>query len=104
MNVGATGSMQQMQMHGQGMRGAGKGQGNGMRDIMQSLSPEDRTALRDKMSSLSQTDRQSMISQMKEVDKTSMGSDEYAQTLLSMLDQSKTTQSATDTSSFSIYA
>ena len=100
MNVGATGSMQQMHMH---RMGQGQGQG-GMKDIMQNLSQEDRTELRDKMSSLTQEDRQSMISQMKEVDATSMSSDEYAKTLLDMVGQATSTQSSTDTSSFSIYA
>ncbi len=101
MNVNASGSMQHMQkMDGSG---GGKGQG-GMKDIMQSLSSEDRSALKDKMGSLSQEDKQSMVSQMKEVDATSMSSDEYAQTLLDMLDESEPKQSTSTAFGFSTYA
>ncbi len=104
MNVNATGSTQQMQMYQQ-MQGTGGGQGKGgMRDIMQSLSQEDRIALKEKMSSLSQSDRQSIMSQMKQVDATSMSSDEYAQTLLDMIDQSKPKQSTSNAFGFSTYA
>ena len=99
MNVSASSSMQQMQS----MYGSGGGQG-GMKDVMQSLSQEDRSALKDKMGSLSQTDKQSMVSQMKEVDATSMTSDEYAQTLLDMLDESKPKQSTSNAFNFSTYA
>ena len=97
MNVNANGSMQQMHMQNM-IQGAGRGQGkgsNGMRDIMQNLSVEDRNTLREQMSSLSQTDRESMISQMKQVDASSMSSDEYAQTLLDMINQSQTQQTTT---------
>ncbi|WP_152183584.1 hypothetical protein [Sulfurimonas indica] len=103
MNVNASGSMQQMQI--QNMYGAGGGQGKGgMKDIMQSLSSEDRSALKEQMSSLSQADKQSMVAQMKEVDATSMSSDEYAQTLLDMLDQLNTEQSTSSAAyDFSTY-
>ncbi len=87
------------------MYGTGSGQGNGgMREIMQNLSQEDRTALKEKMSSLSQTERKSMMEQMKQVDATSVSSDAYAQTLLDMLDQSKTQKSTSNAFGFSIYA
>ena len=56
------------------------------------------------MGSLSQTDKQSMVSQMKEVDATSMTSDEYAQTLLDMVDQSKPKESTSNAFNFSTYA
>ena len=103
MNVNASGSMQQMHM--QNMHGAGGGQGKGgMKDIMQSLSQEDRSAMREKMSSLSQTDRQSMISQMKQVDATSMSSDDYAQTLLDMVTPSDSEESTSSEFGFSAYA
>ena len=101
MNVSANSSTQQMQnIYGSS---GGKGQG-GMKDIMQSLSSEDRSALKEKMGSLSQADKQSMVSQMKQVDATSMSSDEYAQTLLDMLDQSKPKQSTSTAFGFSTYA
>ena len=103
MDVNASSSMQQMLM--QNMYGSGGGQGKGgMKDIMQSLSQEERSALKEKMSSLSQTDKQAMVSQMKQVDATSMSSAEYAQTLLDMIDQSKPKQSTSNAFGFSTYA
>ena len=104
MNVNANGSMQQMKTHHMHHAGGGEGKG-GMKDIMQNLSQEDRSALKEKMSSLSQADKQSMISQMKQVDATSMSSDKYAQTLLDMVDQSKSKNSTSSTAyGFSTYA
>ncbi len=100
MNVNASSSMQHMHKHGAG-GGAGNG---GMKDIMQSLSQEDRSAMREKMSSLSQADRQSMISQMKQVDATSMSSADYAQTLLEMVGQRESEKSTASVSGFSAYA
>jgi hypothetical protein len=45
-----------------------------------------------------------MVAQMKEVDATSMSSDEYAQTLLDILDQSNTEQSTSSAAyNFSMY-
>ncbi len=103
MNVSSSGSMQQMHM--QNMQGVGGGQGKGgMRDIMQKLSPEERSALKEQMSSLSQADRQSMISQMKQVDATSMSSADYAQTLLDMVSQSNSEESSSSEFGFSTYA
>ena len=103
MNINASSSIQQMQM--QNMYGADGGQGkSGMKDIMQSLSSEDRSALKEKMGSLSQADKQSMVSQMQQVDSTSMSSDDYAQTLLDMIDQSKPKQSTSSAFGFSTYA
>ncbi len=112
MNVSAYGATAQMQTQAQmqmrRMDGSGNGQGmgqGGMRDIMQSLAPEDRATMKEQLSSLSQEDRASMVSQMQEVDATSMTSDEYFQSLLDILNQEQTT---TDTSSaayeFSVYA
>jgi hypothetical protein len=99
MNVNASNSAQQMQ-------GSGNGQGNGgMRDVMQNLSQEDRTALKDKMSSLSQTDKQSMMSQMKQVDASSMSSQDYTKTLMDILDQSQANKTNTSNAyGFSTYA
>ena len=58
MDVGATGSMQQMQTRKMDGSGGGQGQGQGgMKDIMQSLSPEDQATMKDQLSSMSQTDR-----------------------------------------------
>ncbi|MBL1243225.1 MAG: hypothetical protein COA39_002320 [Sulfurimonas sp.] len=107
MAIGATSSSQQMQMQQRKMDGSGQGQGNGgMKDIMQSLSSEDRTALKEKMSSLSQADRSSMVEQFKQVDATTMSADEYSKTLLDMLDQSKTKSTSNSSAAygFSAYA
>jgi len=105
MDVTAASNSQQMQMRKMdGSGSAQQGQG-GMKDIMQSLSSEDRTALKEQMSSLSQEDRASMVSQMKQVDSTAMTSDEYSQTLLDILNQDKTTSTSTSTAfNFSMYA
>jgi len=76
---------------------------NGMKDIMQNLSSEDRTTLRDQMQSLPKEDRIAMKEQLKEVDSTSMSSDEYFQSLLDILTQDDTVQEEQN-SSFSVYA
>jgi len=105
MTVESSGSMQemqQMQMRKMDGSGGGQGKGGGMKDIMSSLSSEDQTALKDQMSSMSMDERMSMVSQMKEVDKASMSDQEYAQTLLDILDQSTTDEAETD--GFSVYA
>jgi len=113
MNVdayGANASMQQMQMQMRKMDGSGGGQGmgqGGMKDIMQSLSSEDRATLKDQLSSLSQEDRQSMVEQMKQVDSTNMSSDDYFQSLLDILNQDQQAANTTNSSAaynFSVYA
>ncbi len=104
MNVGATGSMeqmQQMQMRKMDGTGGGQGQGGGMKDIMQSLSSEDQATMKDQLSSMSMEDRQAMVGQMKEVDSTTMSAEEYTQTLLDILDQN--TQNEAETDGFSVY-
>ena len=100
MNVSsANNTYAQMQM-GQ-MQGQGSGQ-NGMKDIMQSLSSEDRTTLREQMQSLPQEDRVAMKEQLKEVDKTNMSDDDYFQSLLDILSGTDTQEE--DTTGFSVYA
>jgi hypothetical protein len=105
MDVSAYGTTQQLQMQ---MQGSGNGQGQGgMKDIMQSLSTEDRATMKEKLSSMSQEDRASMVSQMKEVDAASMSSQDYTQTLLDMLNQESTNKKSTSSSAafgFSTYA
>ena len=99
MNVGATGSMEQMRkMDG---TGGGHGKGGGMKDIMQSLSTEDQAVMKEQMSSMTMDERMAMVSQMKEVDKGSMSSDEYAQTLLDILDTANTNEAEEE--GFSVY-
>ena len=104
MNVDSTGSMQQMQQMQMRIGNGGYGQGQGsMKDIMQSLSPEDRTTMKEQLSSMSQEDRVSIISQMKEIDSTSMSSEEYSQTLLDILNQSESEENDYTSGSFSVY-
>ncbi len=100
MNVNDTGSMQQMQMRKMDGSGGGHGKG-GMKDIMQSLSVEDQTAMKESMSSKSMDERISMVTQMKEIDKSSMNAEEYAQALFDILDQTNT--NTAETEGFSVY-
>ncbi len=83
MQVNSSGQMQQTQMRK--MDGSGGGQGGGMKETMQALSPEDRTAVREQMASLSPTDRTTMKDQMSKVDTTSLSSEDLGKTLMSML-------------------
>ena len=95
------GSMEQMQMRKMDGSGNGQGQG-GMKDIMQSLSSEDKTAMKESMSSLSQEDRMAAVTQMKEVDAASLSAEDYTQALLDILDQANTNEAETE--GFSVYA
>jgi len=107
MQVGATGQMDQIQMRKMDGTGGGQGKGgnNGMKDIMQSLSTEDRAALQEQMSTLSTEDRRDMIDQMKQVDSSSMSSEDYVDTLLSLFDTSSTEDTVTDeNSTYTVYA
>ena len=109
MNVSGTGSMEQMQMRKmdgsgscQGQGGGGGGGGGGMKEMMQSLSVEDQTAMKEEMSTMSMDERMAMVSQMKEVDKSSMTDEEYTQTLLDILNQEDTNEAEEE--GFSVYA
>ena len=74
-SCGSCSSTQQMQMRKMDGSGGGQGQG-GMRDIMQSLSTEDRATMKESLSSMSQEDRMSAVTQMKEVDAAVLSSEE----------------------------
>lgn len=101
MDVGSCGSLQQMQMRK--MDGSGRGQGQGgMRDIMQSLSTEDRATLKEQLSSMSMQERMSAVGQMKEVDASALSSEDYTKALLDILNKSNNNEAETDT--FSVYA
>jgi hypothetical protein len=106
MDVNATGYTQQMQTQMRKMDGSGGGQGQsgGMRDIMQSLSSEDRDIIKTELSTMSQGERAEMVSQMKQVDSASMTSEEYTQTLLDLLDQDSTSTTSSAAYDFSVYA
>ena len=61
--------------------------------------------MKDKLSSMSQEDRSAMISQMKEVDSTTISSQDYAQTILDILNQPETDDSTGSPAyDFSMYA
>lgn len=83
MQVESSGQMQQMQMRK--MDGTGGGQGGGMKEMMQSMSPEDRTAFREQMSSMSEADRKTMKDQMAQMDTSKLSSKELSQELMNML-------------------
>lgn len=83
------------------MDGSGGGQG-GMKDIMQSLSTEDRATLKEQLSSMSQDERISAITQMKEVDAATLSSEDYTKALLDILDKANSDETVSD--SFSVYA
>jgi hypothetical protein len=77
------GSTEQMQMRK--MDGSGGSNGEGMREMMQSLAPQDRTAVREQMASLSSADRQSFKTEMAKIDVASLSSEELSQTLFDLL-------------------
>ena len=85
MQVNTSGQMQQTQMRKMDGTGGGQNQGNGMKDVMQSLSPEDRTAVREQMSNLSEADRKSMKDQLSQIDTESLSSENLAQIMFDML-------------------
>ncbi len=99
MQVNSNCSMQQTQMRK--MDGSGGAQG-GMRDIMQSLSSEDRATLKDQLSSMSQDERIAAITQMKEIDATALSSEDYTKALLDILNKANSGETKSD--SFSVYA
>lgn len=99
MQVGSNCSMQQTQMRK--MDGSGGGQG-GMKDIMQSLSTEDRATLKDQLSSMSQEERMSAVTQMKEVDAGVLSSEDYTKALLDILNKANSEETVSD--GFSVYA
>ena len=100
-SCGSCDSTQQMQMRS--MYGSGGGQGKGgMKDIMQSLSTDDRATMKESLSSMSEEDRMEAVAQMKEVDAAVLSSEEYTQALLDMLDASDADKEETE--GFSVYA
>lgn len=103
MNIGSTGSMQQMQMRK--MDGTGMGQGNGqgkMSEVMQQLPKEDKTAIKEQMQSLDPAQRKDMVSQISQMDTSSMSIDEITTSILDLLNPKA--ESTTSSSSFSVYA
>ncbi|MDD3769886.1 MAG: hypothetical protein AB7U44_03230 [Sulfuricurvum sp.] len=79
MQINSMSAMTQTQAHMRKMDGSG--QGNGMREVMQSLSEEDKTFVRQQMANLSSEDRQSFKNDLLSMDSSSMAS--YLQSLKS---------------------
>ena len=96
--------MQTRKMDGTG-GGQGKGQGGagGLKDVMQSLSVEDRATLQEQLQAMSSEEKKIAKEQLKSVDATNLSSEDYLNALLSTLSQSDTT-SSTSTVGFEIYA
>ncbi len=103
MDVSSAGSMQQMQMQMRKMDGSGGGQGQGgMRDIMQSLSTEDKNQMMEQLSVMSQEDRSKTVAQMKDIDATTLSEQDYTKALLEILNKANTNEVQTE--GFSVYA
>ncbi|MDQ1298029.1 MAG: hypothetical protein QG558_568 [Campylobacterota bacterium] len=79
MQVESSGQMQQTHMRKM------DGSGGGMKEMMQSMSPEDRTAFREQMSSMSEADRKTMKNQMAQMDTSNLSSSDLFQQLQEML-------------------
>ena len=99
MEIQSNGMMQQMQMRK--MDGSGGGQG-GMRDIMQNLPEEERSAIKEQLSAMTQEERAAAVEEMKSVDATTLSSQDYTQALLDILN--KTNKQTAPSNSFSVYA
>lgn len=99
MNI--NGSMQQVQTQTQmqKMDGTGGGQGkggvNGMKDIMQNLDPQDRTALQEKLSTLDQDQRSEIKDQLKSIDPANMSSSDYLSSLMDVFNPSEESTNTT---------
>ena len=89
-NMQVSGEMAQMHVRKMDGTGSGNGQGNGMRDVMQALSPDDRTAFRESLSALSQEDRHSIKQSIDALDITTLSADELSQTLADFLSSLET--------------
>jgi len=78
-----------------------------MKDIMQSISPEDREAIKTQLQSLPKKDRQSYISQITQLDYTNMDSSQLTASIMDIIGNSTQTSTlsiSNDESTFSTYA
>ena len=106
-NMQVSGEMAQMRVRKMDGTGGGNGQGNSMRDVMQALSPDNRTAFRESLSTMSQEDRQSIKKSIDALDITKLSADELSQTLadfLSSLEQNTLSQTTLPTTTLNITA
>ncbi|MGE4397228.1 MAG: hypothetical protein AB7D34_07275 [Sulfurimonas sp.] len=101
MDVTSTNQMQQMQMRKMDGSGGGHGQG-GMRDIMQSLSTDDKNSLIEQLSSMDKEQRMEAVSEMKEIDASAISAEDYTKALFAILDKKNANEAETE--GFSVYA
>lgn len=101
MNISGMGQMDQIQtqMQTRKMDGTGGGQGkggaNGMGQVMQNLSSEDRSAIQEQLQAIPQEEKTAIKDQLKAVDPSNMSSDEYFQVLNDILNPTKEDSSTT---------
>lgn len=100
MEIQSNGMMQQMQMRK--MDGSGGGQQGGMRDIMQNLPEEERSAIKEQLGAMTQEERVAAVEEMKSVDATTLSSQDYTQALLDILN--KTNKQTAPSEGLSVYA
>ncbi|MCK9454801.1 MAG: hypothetical protein WCY51_04255 [Sulfurimonas sp.] len=99
MDVTSTSSIQYMRK----MDGSGGSQGQGgMKEIMQSLSTDDKNKMIEQLSSMSKEDRAETVAQMKEVDASTLSKQDYTKELLEILDKANTNKA--ENPGFSLYA
>ena len=87
MQINSTSAMAQTQTHMRKMDGSG--QGNGMREVMQSLSEEDKTFVREQMATMGSEDRQSFKNDLLSMDSSSILS--YLQSLRTPISEASLT-------------
>ncbi|WP_200762501.1 hypothetical protein [Nitrosophilus alvini] len=103
-----------MQVNGMGMQnmhqnryGLLNGGNRDMKNIMQSLSSEDREMIKTELQSLSKEDRQSLVSQITQLDYANMDSSQLTASIMEILGENTQTDSSSvsdDESNFSTYA
>ncbi len=96
--------MQMRKMDGSGGGQHGKGGENGLKDVMQNLSVEDRTALQDQLSAMSSEDKKIAKEQLKSVDATNLSSEDYLSALLSAMGTQSETSTSNDSFITEVYA
>lgn len=87
--------MQTRKMDGTG-GGHGQGGGNGLKDVMQNLSVEDRTTLQEQLSAMSDEDKKVAKEQLKSVDATNLSSEDYLSALWSAMNGTNTSTTTTN--------
>jgi hypothetical protein len=106
MNVNGMGAMQQIQtraMDGSG-NGQGKGGSNGLKDVMQNLSSEDRVTLQEQLSTMSTEEKSAIKDDLKAIDSTNMDSSVYLKSLLDVINDSTSTEVTSSENFEPVYA